>query len=364
MTKTALYPKGDASAQAAYWFVQQRKPECTAATRRAFDLWLEESQAHREAFEAVEHAWAISAGLEQSQAFSAERREVLIPGVGGPYTARGLAVAAGAATGLAACLALVVSVFLTTPPEPVMDAQPVRAPIVASLPAVDPVSSDSRMLTTAVGQREAVTLEDGSVVELNTSTELRVMFTQARREVVLLHGQALFNVAHDASRPFIVLAGDRRITALGTEFEVRIKEDDVAVTLLDGRVEVAEMLAASSEPVVRPARVVELAPGQRLSGRSADAVQIDEAELDRALGWREGRLEFENERLGEVIEEINRYSTLSVQLARPELAYLRVSGNFRAGSTENFVAAVVDLFPLSARTPDEDPEVVLLDWRA
>src|SRR5690606_15701139 len=106
--------------------------------------------------------------------------------------------------------------------------------------------------STGIGQRSTVTLQDGSIVELNAQTRIKVAFGAERRSVQLLDGQAIFRVAKDASRPFVVHAGDREIIALGTAFDVRLDPSAMRVTLLEGKVAVRPEGSAAALEWPRP----------------------------------------------------------------------------------------------------------------
>lgn len=360
------YPRNDKHAQAAYWFVQLRKSDCAATTRKTFDVWLEENSANAAAYEHVERAWRASAALEASASLEELRRNALIATVERPGKRSRRLVWSGAAAA-AASLLVAALVFAPSLHPPSSADDPERLIMQAALEG--PASSIARgaplrTLSTSIGERSAMPLHDGSFVELSTETSVRVAFTEERREIVLLHGQAVFDVFHDPDRPFVVLAGDRRITALGTEFEVRLADGDVAVTMLEGRVEIAEVRAAdTAERDAEPLAVVSLEAGQRLSARVGVAEEVAPDVLDRAMAWREGWLRFENDTLSDVIAEINRYSYRKFELANDELGALRVSGHFRAGSVESFSSTIIEVYPVAISADANRSDVLLIDWR-
>ena len=188
-----------------------------------------------------------------------------------------------------------------------------------------------------------------------------------------MRGQAHFDVRQD-SRPFEVLAGDRRVVALGTAFDIRIDDDHgVLVTLVEGRVsvergEVQGSPAVSSMPEAAggQARVdatglMVLNAGEQLIARPNAPPQVVVADVARVVGWREGQLVFRDDPLRDVIKEINRYSTSKVTIDPDgRLDAIRISGVFKAGSTESFVAAVEELYPVEARR--EATDRIALVW--
>ncbi|WP_160617168.1 FecR family protein [Pseudoblastomonas halimionae] len=203
----------------------------------------------------------------------------------------------------------------------------------------------TQVYSSGVGQLSTVDLPDGSTIELNTDTVVEIDFTPGQRHLNLVRGEAVFEVAHDADRPFVVQAGDRRITALGTIFSVRKTGQEMIVALIEGSIDV--------EPFEPGARVgstagVRLTPGQqaRTAGTARD-IEVTKVNVDRALSWRTGRLIFDNDRLADAVAEVNRYSERKLVLADPALADMRISGAFTTGSAEKFAAAISVALPVS-----------------
>jgi len=209
---------------------------------------------------------------------------------------------------------------------------------------------------TPIGEQATVRLADGSELHLNTDTELEVDFSPRLRRVTLVKGQAFFRVAPDKSRPFAVEAAGRTITALGTEFDVKVSGDQLQVTLVEGRVAVSRD-GSAAEPL-RPEPQV-LTPGQQLIVSAWQDVQVMPTSVERITSWRNGRLVFEDERLGEVIAEMNRYSNRRLVLGDPALADLRISGVFRTGSVSNFAAALSASFPVETAVDPASNTVVV-----
>lgn len=339
--------------QAAYWFSVLSSENATQADERAFDLWRAESPAHGQAYERLTAAWDALGGVADDREILDLRRRALRMDAG---TLRGRfrALAMFAA---AAVLALVVGVALWQNLIPGVGDSAGISTLAGRGASGKPV-----VLETATGERSTVSLADGSTVELNTETKLRTHFTAERREIFLLNGQAVFEVAKDPARPFVVYAAGKRITAIGTQFDVRVHEEKIAVTLLEGRVTVDEA-RAGSEPSSSPGfSPIELQPGEQLLVSARSAPIVREADVARVTSWRYGRVEFENEALATAVDEINRYSVRKVVLADPELADLRISGSFRAGSVDNFVTALGKLYPIEA-VPGRHPEEIRLVWK-
>jgi transmembrane sensor len=193
---------------------------------------------------------------------------------------------------------------------------------------------------TGVGEQRLVVLSDGSRVRLNTDSAIRVGFGGNQRRVELSRGEAFFEVKHDPSRPFVVLADGARITDLGTKFNVRRTSADVRVTLVEGEVQVAAR-AGRPPATLAPNQELVVSDRGRLASRRVDAAQ--------ASSWTTGRLVFHGEALKDAVAEVNRYSTAKIVLdGPPQLADQPVSGVFDAGDTASFVAAARTLFALQS----------------
>lgn len=206
-----------------------------------------------------------------------------------------------------------------------------------------------RTYRTGTGQTLVVRLDDGSKVTLNTDSRVAVRFSGDRRDVELLQGQAYFEVAHDAERPFRVTAADTKVTAVGTQFEVWRDLAGVRVTLVQGRISVS---SASTE---KPAQLASV--GQTLVA-SGSAVAIGRRDPAVELSWVDGKIDLREVPLRDAIAEVNRYIRSPVILEAKELSSTKISGIFATGDRDAFVKAVTTLLRLRA-TRQEDGSVRL-----
>jgi len=216
----------------------------------------------------------------------------------------------------------------------------------------------SDAVTTDIGELRTLTLEDGTRVHLNTNTRLLVRYDKQRRNVKLEGGEALFEVAKDLSRPFVVSADGRQIEALGTEFMVREEARQLAVTLVEGKVVVSPLpsstplssaTTASAEPVVAPSSAqgaFTLLPGERLTFVPTASPKIDRPPLERVTAWERGQVALDNTALTDAAAEMNRYSRLHLVIDDPRVAAIHVSGIFQAGDSDNFAQAVAATYRL------------------
>ena len=188
-----------------------------------------------------------------------------------------------------------------------------------------------------------VKLRDGSVVHLNTGSELRVDFSAGERRVRLQSGEAYFEVAHDASRPFVVVAGGVVVRAIGTAFNVRLASTNVEVLVEEGRVEVAPVAAA---PIADGAPIVaapQLGAGERTRVPRADALappkieRVERRELRETLAWHRQTVVLADIALEDVIARFNRRNEVQLVLADAELRGRRVGGVIFLDQVEAFV---------------------------
>lgn len=189
--------------------------------------------------------------------------------------------------------------------------------------------------STQIGEQRSVQLPDGSVLQLNTNSQLRVKFSKQARDIELSQGEALFKVAHDKTRPFVVRAADVTVRAIGTEFNVYRRADETQVAVVEGKVEVrkdqeqagAALRRAATEPDTAPqARLVAAGEAVRVTDKAGilRAAQDDVADV---TAWRQRRLVFREDTLARIAEEFNRYNR------RPQIVVEGTARNHRYGGT-------------------------------
>jgi transmembrane sensor len=205
---------------------------------------------------------------------------------------------------------------------------------------------------TRVGGFARVVLDDGSVVDLNTNSDVLVRLSGKRREVKLLRGEGRFQVAHDEQRPFTVAAGGAAVRAVGTAFTVRVRESEqVDVLVSEGKVAVASARVQRTPPLNAGEAAMVLPDRVSVS-------RVEPQALARRLAWTSGRLEFRGETLGQAVEEFNRYNRRQIRLSSTSLAALRVGGSFSATDPESFAGALGSAFQLQVALDDAN-EIVL-----
>jgi len=203
---------------------------------------------------------------------------------------------------------------------------------------------------TRIGEMRVIPLNDGSVVTLNTNSEIVVRYSQAQRNIELVQGEALFDVAKNKQRPFIVQTGTTQVRAVGTSFSVKALPDrPVQVLVREGIVEVKRR----DVPVAPTVMVA--TNGRAIAPIDAPIVAnpVETAEVGRELAWRVGRIAFHGEALGEAAAEFSRYSAVRIQIDDPQVANEKVIGLFVSTDPVGFANAVAVSFDLRAEINGE-----------
>jgi transmembrane sensor len=308
--------------QAAQWFLRRARGPLKAEEEAALHAWLAEGPLHAQAWREISTTW----GLFEDQVTLPElvvAREQALAGVRRAQVQRWKRPSQWASRWLAA--AVIAGLALGVAYWQIHD------------------RGDGN-LSTGVGEQRTVLLADNSRVALDALTQIRVLYTGGARTIELLGGQAQFEVAQDARRPFRVRAGSRVIEALGTSFTVEYVQRHVRIALLEGRVRIES--AASS---------MELQPGEMLR-IEPNGQQKKEARTDLAVAtaWRQGKVIFRAEPLNAAVNRLNRYSHVRLEVADPSIARLPISGVFDAADAEAFAEAVASYFPIKTEHSRSD----------
>lgn len=287
--------------QAADWILKRRfQEQWSEQDQSELDSWLAQSTAHLLAYLRLEAAWkqtdrlaALRNPAERVQPRTAPRWPLLTQ--------------IAAALLLVALAAAMSTNYYTERPK-------------------------QRTFSTAVGGRQRVTLADGSLIELNTDTALRIANVASTRTVYLDRGEAYFQIKHDAAHPFVVIAGNHRVTDLGTVFVVRRETRELAVALVEGR--------ARFDAQKNPASL-ELVPGDQVVANSAGISRTEKpvAELLKEMSWRRGVLVFYGTTLADAAAQFNRYSQTKLVIADPKVSQLKVNGTFLTSNVQAFADA-------------------------
>jgi transmembrane sensor len=304
----------DIEAKAAEWLMRREQPQWSQADQAALNDWLNESMSHKAAFWRLEHSWQMAdrvGALGAREAALLPRRTRLPPKWW----------QAGA---LAASLLLAIA-FVGLYPGPTVSPQP----------SVD-------TFDTGIGGHRIVPLVDGSRIELNTATILRTLISKRRRDVWLDRGEAFFDVAHVEDSAFVVHAGPRMITVVGTQFSVWREGDQVTVAVVKGRVRVENTTRGEASATTT------VTPGDVAIGLGSSTMVISKpvAAIEDTLTWRDGRLVFHGTSLAQVAADFNRYNRQQLLISDPSVASIRISGTFKASNVEAFVRLLKDAYGL------------------
>lgn len=284
-----------------------------------FERWIEADPRHLETYERLARTWDDLGGLRHLRARADPNTQF-------PNTARRIQ------NGLAA---------LARPP--VVMGGAVLAAIMAVLYLGPWAPAPAPRFETDIAEIEPIELADGSRVTLGASSGLDVAFTPADREIVLRSGQAFFEVAHNANRPFIVRAGDVAVRVVGTKFEVSRLAARTIVSVQEGVVVIT--LSGRSDTLHAGDRLVIDHDGQSFFSRPA-TVDLAEIQPTHVAPWRQGRLVYDDTPLREVIADLNRYHAPGLELADRATGDIRVTASFRADDVEGFLNDLSSAFPV------------------
>ena len=215
------------------------------------------------------------------------------------------------------------------------------------------------VFSTAVGEQKPLTLDDGSVLYLNTNTTVKVDFSASRRHIQLLKGEAHFDVAHDENRPFVVAAASNTVTAVGTAFNVQLLNDAAFELLVtEGKVLVKNSQQSTEpSPTGKQALLGEgslLHAGQKalVASNSTETQDLSIEQMQNDLAWRQGIVVFNGEPLGQALSEISRYMPVQFELSDEQIKQQRMAGFFKAGDLDGLLAALKNNFNIQHQKMD------------
>jgi transmembrane sensor len=308
-----LSPKNraeDIDAAAAAWLDKRDCGGWSEQDEEVFTAWLDADPIHRITYWRIETAWARTEKLAALRPTPAPRR-------------RGL-IFFRAAAAVIAVSAIAASAWFLAPRD------------------------TGVVYATSVGGRETVMLTDGSRIELNTDSAIRLADSTHARNIWLEKGEAYLQVTHDASRPLTVFIGNRRVTDLGTKFVVKRGADRLEVAVLEGRVSLdAHVAGSDAQPTMLRQGETAVA-----SASGVSVLRKTTHELSNELGWRRGVIVFDNTPLGDAAEEVSRYNAVKVTVADAAVARLPVTGTVSSADPKEFLRMARVVFGLRAKIVD------------
>lgn len=342
-------------AEAARWLARRAGPGWRAADQAALEAWLARDTAHRVAFLRLDSVWQEAGRLRALAAGTADR--------GPPPRRRANAVPPAEASAPASAPRPDFAALRFAPRPRATPARRWPWLAMASLGVAAAVAGglawqrDTRVAradyASAMGQLRQVTLADGSQATLSSGTRIEVALRRGRRDIALDAGEAVFHAAKDPDRPFVVSAGGRQVTAVGTVFAVRRDAGErLQVVVTEGTVRLDAPPQADGRPgpsTLLPAGSIAQAGPHGVLVRS---VPLDQAR--QALDWQRGLLRLDDVPLAEAVAEFNRYNTRKLVVGDAAAGALRVGGSFQWANTEGFVRLLERGFPVRAeRGPDQ-----------
>ena len=365
--------------EAAQWvLLLEDTPELSKKQIADLNDWIATSDVHRECLENMAHSWGemdllslvmVPQEMRNPSMFSSIRDKLLFPI---------LAIYALLATCIRQRNQLLRPIF--------------AAPIIFCLftwllisIAPTEIKANHLVFKTKMGENSSHVMPDGSTLWLNSSTTLNVDYSKNYRRINLIKGEAHFEVAKDATRPFEVYAGNRLVRAIGTAFTVHKVNGAIEVLVSEGTVELAivdntlvvipedyqaiqlepnfEKIVTSQHSASVIAKVAKysvqvkktlgtLTAGQRIripidNDNISDVDELDSSEVTRFLSWKEGKLIFAGESLEEVIKEITRHTSVQIDLLDPKLKSMRIGGQFQVGETDTLFYVLESGFGIS-----------------
>lgn len=225
----------------------------------------------------------------------------------------------------------------------------------------EPETEQIASARTSIGELKTITLPDGSEVTLNTHSQIDLEFSQQRRKVILIRGEANFVVEPDKKRPFIVVAGDKIVEAVGTAFNVKAQGKQIEVTVTEGLVTITSAIKPGNNDQTSPSidinsksdqPVINVAAGHTavITGNIESVKPLDPVSIEKKLAWQKGIIVFEGETLEQVVEEISRYTTSTFVISDEEARYIRVGGYFAIGDIDKMLDILEHGFSISATT--------------
>ena len=385
--------------EAATWFVEFNEGDVGQPGREAFIAWLKASPDHIRAYLQVSAHWEDAGALSNASVPSIDDLVLLARE---PTTGKVIPIA-GVRPDDDAKLAASVERLADELPQVSARTHRFRRQLLAASVAIAMIGAsglywfeqERGIYTTEVGEQRSIRLSDGSTVDLNAHSKMRVTLREHERDVELIEGQALFRVAKDHSRPFIVHSGDANVRAVGTQFDVNKHRSSTTITVVEGRVAVFSSTRptgggpettiraqdealpnkavqwAHSAPAVNggslnaaptvlagPPEIQEehttkseifLAAGEQVTVSSASVKMAPNADVAAVTAWTQKQIVFNSTPLSEVVDEFNRYNTRQLVITDPSIANTQISGEFSSTNPDSLLKGLDGLNKFSIR---------------
>lgn len=318
-------------AEAALWFAKLRGADSDPELQQDFEAWLKENPAHELAYEQCCTLWLMTNNLREDEDIQRElisARQELEPG----YRQR--------------------SVGLNNPGSWLAYAAVLLLFGIGFIFSINYLSEEE--FSTRIGEQRLVQLPDGSSAMLNTDTVISVHYSGKKRRIRLHQGEAYFDVHKDNQRPFEVSAAGSMVRALGTEFNVAIRQQTLSVDVADGVVELKSKHPLNAEQSL----ITEIREGEAVNYKKGDeATKVEAARLARISAWQTRKIYFDADTLADAVAEYNRYITEEIIVVDNELNQQRITGIFHLGDLDTFVFSLEQA--LNARVEREGKHILI-----
>ena len=287
--------------QAATWFLRIQQSDCSDADQKAFEIWLAASEANRTEYQQYAQLWQNLDQLERKPEQSSYKKAYLT----------------------------ITSIMM----------------LMLMFGSLHWLAGYEEVHKTAVGERHQIMLTDGTTIDMNTDTVIRVALWGYSRKVTLERGEASFKIGNERFRPFVVFSGNGTLRDIGTEFNVARVTDKTTVSVLEGAIEVTLDNQSHASKL--------LYGGQQLTYSAFDISRISPVNVEATVAWHKNRLIFRELPLDEVVQQINRYHVRPIKLGSQQLSQLKVSGEFNSTDRAGLIQALKTLLPLRSSEQDE-----------
>lgn len=350
---------------AAAWLARRDADGWSQAEQAQLDAWLQADTAHRVAYIRLRHAWQQA---DRLKALGAGVPAGHIPAKGewtlSPFVNRGASTEETAASNAVQSSRVAVASRRRERERHASRRRSLRTKFAAVAACFALIVAlgfgwlrysavQSAVYSTPLSATESVALSDGSQATLSSDSRVTTTMSRHERRIELQQGEAYFEVAKNAARPFVVAAGERRVVAVGTRFSVRRESDGIRVVVTEG---VVRLVSSAGAPAQSDLRL----PAGSVAFSGKDGVSVQSLAVDKAeeyLSWRGGFIQFRDTPLSEAAAEFNRYNARKIVVADARAGAVRVGGHFRWSNTDAFVRLLKEGF--SIHVEQEGDRIVL-----
>lgn len=329
---------------ASYWFVEFNEGHVEDSARQKFVQWLRVSPEHVRGYLQISSHWEDARALDTphkatiDELIAVGRREALILPLDREVHSLFPSTATADSRPRADTIAAI-------PPKAGMHSKkPAYRPWAFAATALLAAASlwfysQRNLYTTGIGEQRFIKLTDGSTIDLNSRSRIRVSFSGQQREIELIEGQALFKVEKDRKRPFVVQSKQTRVTAIGTQFDVYQKSSGTIVTVVEGKVAITSGGASvpDTDAVPDSPSKILLSAGEQVTVTPVAMDSTLYADVAAVTAWTEKKLIFRASPLTDVVEEFNRYNSRQMKITGRQLEGLRVSGVFSSTDPDSLL---------------------------